>query len=438
MNGALSLAVGITRAPAGVAAGSRTVTGGRFAIGRGTGNDWTLPDPDRSLSKRHCAFELRDNTWFVTDTSSNGTSFNGKLLEPGVPRMLRDGDQLAFGPYELEAHLGPPSDWAGTDLLPSRTGPERDFTDDRLTSDPFSFDEGDALEVAQPGIGLPGNFDPLVPESNGAPYSGVASDHVPDLNQSFRPPRPSFEVLPEDWDAGIDASTPAPLAQGPLTQGQPAPEPLAEIAPPSQPASPGTAPAAFAAFAAGAGLAGATVSDPDATLRTLGAGFRALVSGLRQMLMARAAIKCEFRIDQTMIRATGNNPLKFSADDDDALAGLLGTGRQAGMAPDRAISEVLRDMRRHELAVASAMQRAVRDVLCELDPAPALEKARGGLFRNLLGGRKRRAWDDHCDRYSQVVAALSDDFDSSFGKAFVRAYETAMAEIASQDRQDLS
>jgi type VI secretion system FHA domain protein len=436
MSGALGLAFGIIRAPAGVAAGSRTVTGGRFAIGRGTGNDWTLPDPDRSLSKLHCAFELQDNAWLVTDTSSNGTSLNGKLLEPGVPRMLRDGDQLAFGPYEIEAHLGAPPDWAGRDLLPPRSGPERNFTDDRLTSDPFSFDEGDALEAAQPAVGLPGNFDPLVSGRGTAPYTSIASDHVPDLNQSFRPPRSSFEVLPEDWDAGIDLPTPAPQAQGALTQRQPAPEPLAETVPLPQPANPGMAAAGFAALAAGAGLSGATAADPDAALRALGAGFRALVSGLRQALLARAAIKGEFRIDQTMIRAAGNNPLKFSADDDDAMAGLLGAGRQAGMTPDQAISEALRDMRRHELAVASAMQRAVRDVLHELDPAPALRRAGSGLFGNLLGRRKRRAWDDHCERYSQMAAALSDNFDSVFGKAFARAYETAMAETASQDWQE--
>ncbi len=448
MSGALSLTLRITRAPAGVAAGSRTVAAGRFAIGRGTDNDWTLPDPDRSLSKRHCSFELRDHAWFVTDTSSNGTALNGRMLEPGVAQMLREGDQLAFGPYEFAAHPGTSPAWTGEDLLHPRTGPEQDLMDDRLTGDPFSSDEGDALEVARPGVGLPGDFDPLVSNSGRATYSGVASDHVQDINQNFRPPRPSFEVLPEDWDAVVVPLAPAPLApeplpQKPLTQeppgrAQPAPEPSADIALPLQPASPGAASAGFAAFAAGAGLPGAAVTNPDAALRALGAAFRALASGLRQTLMARATIKGEFRIDQTMIRAKGNNPLKFSADDDDALTALLGVGRQTGMTPQQAIAESLHDMQRHELAVASAMQRAMRDMLRELDPAPVLQKAGGGWVRNLWGGRKQRAWDDHCERYSLLVAALSDNFDSVFGKAFARAYEAALAEVASQERQDLS
>jgi hypothetical protein len=63
------------------------------------------------------------------------------------------------------------------------------------------------------------------------------------------------------------------------------------------------------------------------------------VSGLRSTLMARASIKDEFRIEQTMIRASGNNPLKFSLDDDDALATLLGTGRRTGMGAAEAIAD---------------------------------------------------------------------------------------------------
>jgi len=42
----------------------------------------------------------------------------------------------------------------------------------------------------------------------------------------------------------------------------------------------------------------------------------------RPSLIARATTKGEFRIEQTIIRAEGNNPLKFSANDDDALAVL--------------------------------------------------------------------------------------------------------------------
>ena len=61
------------------------------------------------------------------------------------------------------------------------------------------------------------------------------------------------------------------------------------------------------------------VLDQVQTMAALGAAFRATVAGIRHALIARTDIKREFRIDQTLVQARGNNPLKFSADDDDAL-----------------------------------------------------------------------------------------------------------------------
>ena len=69
-----------------------------------------------------------------------------------------------------------------------------------------------------------------------------------------------------------------------------------------------------------------------------------------------------------MIQARGNNPLKFSAGDDDALAALLGTGRRTDMAPHEAVADALHDIRLHELASMAAMQSAVRTLLDGLAP----------------------------------------------------------------------
>ena len=123
------------------------------------------------------------------------------------------------------------------------------------------------------------------------------------------------------------------------------------------PSSSGAPDALLVAFLEGAGMSGAKPENAETTMRALGAAFRATVSGIRQALIARASIKGEFRIEQTMIRARGNNPLKFSADDDDALSALLGTGRRMDMKPDAAVADALRDMRLHELATMAAMQK---------------------------------------------------------------------------------
>ncbi|WP_270938729.1 type VI secretion system-associated FHA domain protein TagH, partial [Falsiroseomonas oryzae] len=208
-----------------------------------------------------------------------------------------------------------------------------------------------------------------------------------------------------------------------------APTAAAAVAQPPGPPADG---ALLDAFLRGAGMAGARIEDPAATMEALGAAFRALVGGLRSVLIARAAIKGEFRIEQTMIRARGNNPLKFSADDDDALSALLNAGRRTSMGPAEAVAEALRDVKLHELASVAAMQAALRDVLNRLSPDAAQAAAGGGL---LPMQKKARAFEAFEAQHAAFVAALSDDFDSVFGKAFARAYEDALREAAARPEE---
>ena len=43
--------------------------------------------------------------------------------------------------------------------------------------------------------------------------------------------------------------------------------------------------------------------------------------------------------------------------------------------------------------------------------------------------KKARAWDAFVSQHRSVTQALSDDFDSAFGKAFARAYEEAIEKL---------
>jgi type VI secretion system protein ImpI/type VI secretion system protein len=405
----MTLVLRVLRGPAAVVDEQREVAGGHISLGRGPESDWHLPDPERVLSKRHCEIVATGRGWSVTDVSSNGTSLNGAALEPNRPHSLVDQDRLTIGSYELEVRI---DDGAGADLAfdpPTRV--ER-----RLTGDPFSPLDGDPLELARPDVGLPADFDPLVTGDAVTESPFAVPDQVSSLNENFRPPRYDKELLPADWDS--DDETPTP--------------PQATPAAPAPPPPPSPDPSALAAFAAGAGLKRVPSGDPDVTLRGVGAAFRAAVSGMRRMMIARATVKDEFHISQTMIRAAGNNPLKFSADDDDALAGLLGIGRDAGMSPERAITEAFRDMRLHELAVASAMQQAVRDVLAGLAPSRVMFADPETVMDRALGLHKRAAWDNYRRLHAETMRALADDFDSVFGRAFARAYEAALTAISAQ------
>ncbi len=210
------------------------------------------------------------------------------------------------------------------------------------------------------------------------PFEGPPQpDHSPGIEDAFNPPRPVV-VLGEDWDLGDSA---APL---PVQAIAPAFTPVAAPAP--EPSD------LMAAFLRGAGLRDANPADPVAAMEALGEAFRAFAHGLR---------------------LTTTHP--------EAMA----SSTTEGMGEAEAVSEAFRDIRLHELATMSAMQTAVRGMLRELAP----EKLREGGGPSLLASqRKVRAWEAFEAAHARMTQALSDNFDSTFGRAFARAYEQAMRE----------
>lgn len=376
----MSLTLSILAGPDGTAMEKRVLPGGSFSLGRAPDNDWVLADPQRHLSKRHCTIAFRDGFWEVTDRSTNGTFLNSERdpIGNGTVRDLRDGDRLRLGNYQLAVGIA--------DAVPA--------------------------VVAKPS--LPFDFEDIEP-FEGPPQP----DHTPGVEDAFAPPRPVV-LLGEDWDlSGSEAPMPA---RGPEAAQAPAPAIPPALGPDRDAAEPGEL---LAAFLRGAGMRDVQPPDPVAAMEELGAAFRAFVGGLRETLVARAAVKSEFRIEQTMIRARGNNPLKFSASDDDALLALVGAGRRSEIGPAEAVAEAFRDIRLHELATMAAMQTAVRGMLRELAP----EKLREGGGQSLLPSqRKVRAWDAFEAAHAKLTQALSDNFDSAFGRAFARAYEQALRE----------
>jgi len=438
----VTLKLVMIRCPDNVTPERREVRGGEFTIGRGQGNEWVIADPDRHLSKRHCrlVYGAGAGDWELHDLSSNGTFLN-QSPEPvgqGACQKLRNGDRIKFGPYELEVIIEDRDSAVadrGTAFANHR------FSDDAMrepmaprSQRPFndsSWPEARSVLDAPNSPILPPDFDPLAPNSE--PFAGPTHpDHSPALQSAFR--APPVTVIPDDWDAeppvgARPQSQPQPQASRPLPRQIPQDDAIsADSKQERVPSTDATRDSRLAAaFLRGVGLDGAALSDPERTLEQIGAAVRATVSGLRQILMARASIKDEFRIEQTMIRASGNNPLKFSLDDDDALSTMM--GRRGGMSPEDAIAEAFADLRMHELATVSAMQAAVRVLLAQFDPESIERKAGRSALHVHPAQRKAKAWETFVQQHRSVTQALSDDFESVFGKAFARAYEEAIDKL---------
>ncbi|MBG4119756.1 type VI secretion system-associated FHA domain protein TagH [Pseudomonas aeruginosa] len=455
---------------------------GQLTIGRGPDNDWVLPDPERLVSSRHCTILNRDGVYYLTDTSTNGVLLvnAGHRLRRGNSEPLQDGETVRLGEYDILVQLGhdialpgsgnPQTDpFTSFDALMSRqaAGSAPAFAEPAPTPHPAvtaHFQGGSPLDTK------PDLFDFLTPPPPGA---APRPDHVPAEQHDFRPPEPVIPpppatapapppaggapLIPADWDpfAELLGNTPAPSATpvaqplptaeptplampfadpGITQQPQPQPQP-ASVAAPTPPASAAASAGGdlLQAFLRGAGMTQLKV-DPagaEAQMEAIGRSYRGLVEGLVDVLRARASLKGEFRMAQTMIQPVQNNPLKFAPNVDEAMLLLLRRDNQAFMAPDRAVADSFEDLKAHQLAVMAGVQAAIRHLLARFEPA-ALEARFGkpaGLSGLLPGARQAQNWDSFTELYAKILREAEDDFQELFGREFSRAYEEHSARL---------
>lgn len=451
-----------------------TLRSGILKIGRGPENDWVLPDPDKLISSQHCSIQYRDGIYLMTDNSTNGIELvtSGIRLRRGNSERINDGEVIRIGDYEICARINQELEVCNTSVSPSASFGTEPIGFEALMGGqqeapapvrmPAQFERGSAMDT------LPDLFDFLAP----GPVPPVTQpDHVPAQQHDFRPPVPSAPpvpvapgapshvgLIPEDWDllgtnptsTGAAESRSIEPAVAPLAAPAPEPEIAAQAPAPSaaEPGSPltveppATAQPTFtppatpstptgndllAAFLDGAGISHLRIDNQQAAaqMNSLGRSYRLMVEGMLDVLRARASLKGEFRMQQTLIQPLENNPLKFAPNADEALLLLLRGGNQAFMAPDQAVSDSFDDLKAHQLAVMAGVQAAIGQLLKRFEPA-ALEarlEHPGGLAGLLSGSRQTRYWQQFTKLYGQIASEAEDDFQDLFGREFSRAYE---------------
>jgi type VI secretion system FHA domain protein len=171
---------------------------------------------------------------------------------------------------------------------------------------------------------------------------------------------------------------------------------------------------------------------PELMLR-IGEILRASTQGAVELLSIRAALKRELRAGVTVINARDNNSLKFSPSGEAALRHLLGPATAGFMPPVDSVRDAFEDLRAHELAVMAGMKAALAGVLERFDPSVLEGKlaARSGLSGLIPSARKARLWNLFEALYRQLAEEAAEDFDTLFGKAFLRAYEEYLRQVRS-------
>ncbi|MDP5217205.1 type VI secretion system-associated FHA domain protein TagH [Ruegeria sp. 2205SS24-7] len=464
-----------------------SMQGGSLTVGRGPANDLVLPDPDKTLSKSHFAIEDQAGSVVVVDLSTNGTFLNYSKIPLGrTPTPLSNGDVLIAGGYEMVVEIGAdlpsfeqmipaPAAQGGVShgvagnapdplALLDDAPPGGDFLDDLL---------GDETPKGPGQIDIPDPIDDLLPPmedddpffqkpSDGMEGEGASEAmHSPSPTDAFAAPSSGGgSFIPDDWDDDLlspsEPEPPAPVAKPtPGAQQPPAPLPTSEeqtVLPPSAPAQPertapvvpaDAKPASAAPAAAGDSSAARAflealelddvrIDDADlpATMGRMGRVLRAMVTGLREILMTRTSIKSEFRIDQTMIGAGGNNPLKFSISPEQAIEAMVKPRVRGYLGSEEATKEALDDIKAHQVAMITGMEAALKGVLSRLDPEQVAGKIEtSGALGSLFRGKKARYWEIYEKMYAEISDQAENEFHDLFSREFARAYKEQLEKL---------
>jgi type VI secretion system FHA domain protein len=271
---------------------------------------------------------------------------------------------------------------------------------------------------------IPQGYDPLAPDE--PPHASPAPAYTPRPAPARARARqqPAIEAPPP---LPAPPAPPPPRAERPEPpQGTPPADAGADRAPADRALVDRAQTAALAAVLRGAGLDPADVTPELAG--TFGQIIRVVVAGVMDVLRSRQQIKDEFRMRMTRFRPAENNPLKFSANVDDALHNLLVKRNPAYLAPVEAIEDAFSDLRKHQIAMLAGMRVAFESMLAEFDPERLQLEFDKQLNKGLVPA-KLRYWDLFRERRDEIVRDPEASFRRLFGEEFARAYEEQLKQL---------
>ncbi|MBV9286351.1 MAG: type VI secretion system-associated FHA domain protein TagH [Hyphomicrobiales bacterium] len=391
-------------------------------LGRDAHLDWTLPDPSRTISSKHCEIRYRDGGYWLRDISTNGTFVNGAEFRLDAPHLLHDGDRLNIGPYIIAVSVEGEQTVSNTASAPAisaagalpdvwsavgeAAAPEsREGYKARKTSElpPDFLDHAAAVEPVGIAAGAPAVDDWLAAPAPGRPFPP--------------PPPPLAQALPSP------RRPPGPIADG---RGPPAVASVSPSArPPAREAEQTSELLTRIARAAGIPERVFAGRDPDAIADEIGAAIRLTAVNLAQMLSSRADSKTLMRSSsRTMIRAIENNPLKFAGSGEEALGIMFGPPTRQYLGAQATIEQSFTDLKTHQILTYGAMQSALDALFEDLAPGNidrSAEPDKG--LSGLILSRKAKLWDIYVERWRAKTKRADGRLLDAFMALFAEAYD---------------
>jgi type VI secretion system FHA domain protein len=340
------------------------------------------------------------------------------------PRKVPDPQATVFLPPE-EDHtvgMGAPANEQKTEWFGISNAPA---VDDQKTE---WFGTGN---VAPPQPESPAPVRPRTPPQRSA-ATGQASVSKP------VPPPPAPAPVPAASPPPAKAPVAARSAPPPVTPTEaPAPAPrerVPERAPARAAGGAHSDDALMKAVLAAAGIVGV---EPSLELaQTVGEILRVAVAGLMEVQRARERMKDELRVRGTIFKPAHNNPLKFSANVEDAFHNLLLKHNPAYLDPTDAFKDALHDVRDHHSAILAALRLAFESMLAQFDPNRMQDEFDRQMKKGSILGVpvKLRYWDLYRDKYGDMVKDADTSFRHLFGDKFALEYEEQLERLKSQGR----
>lgn len=370
-------------------------------IGRLPDNDWVFADP--YVSGRHALIRYLNGKYFIEDTSTNGVFINSpdKRLSRTQPQQLRNGDVLYIDAYQIRVAI------ERDPASPKRNDLFTRFRDDSAPAQA-------SRRAAAPAEDRTASLVMHEAEDQGTEWFGTNDMREPEAAPAPRArqelPRPV--APPPRAHLGRAAQSPAQ---------SPAMRPVAGAASARVPA--GSDDSHLSTLFAAAGIEG--LEPTGQTAQTLGDVLRAAVGGVMEALRAREHMKDELRMRGTNFKAAHNNPLKFSANVDDAFHNLLVKHNPAYLEPADAFEDAFRDLHDHQAATLVAMRLAFESMLAHFDPERLQEDFDRQTKKGSILGvpAKLRYWELYRDKYGAVAKDAEKGFRMLFGDEFAKAYE---------------
>lgn len=429
-------------------------------IGRHADCDWAIPDQKRHLSSRHALISFENGSFQLTDMSTNGVFLNGASHPIGrdCSVVLNNDDRLSMGNIEFLVRL----------QLDAAQHPFKSQTNLEVApSNPFekvgaaTNSEGfiDPIELFKKANGVVEESRDTIPEEdNGsAPFIAPRSE----VQTAFTPPN----VLPEDWYAippNLEGKADTGSNSDQTTQAKSEPPPSLDAIQPVEQLPFEAQTQIFKAvkskqsippqstensrdrlllerFFKGLGVSPSILDKVDAAnvMEEMGACLKANMEGMVGLMQQRSHLKNELRMDMTLVKTQGNNPLKFSVDSKQALKQLFRPEKNSFLPMRHAFSECYSDLQMHQVAVLSGSQLAVREMFKQLSPEKIerkVEEDRAGIS---MSSKPSRCWHKYRS-YHQELSSEEDRYQSLFTDAFVTAYEEQMDVIKKSTKEEAS